>query len=69
METFSALLAIFAGNSPVPGKSPHKDQKAKKSKMVFRQTRKKDGKFMSADMKQICQFIKPLMLWLNTADL
>ena len=26
METFSALLAIFARNSPVPVKSPHKGQ-------------------------------------------
>ena len=26
METFSALLAICAGNSPVPGEFPHKDQ-------------------------------------------
>ena len=26
METFSALLAICAGNSPVPGNSPHKSQ-------------------------------------------
>ena len=26
METFSALLAICAGNSPVPVNSPHKDQ-------------------------------------------
>ena len=26
METFSALLAICAGNSPVPGNSPHKVQ-------------------------------------------
>ena len=26
MESFSALLAICAGNSPVPVKSPHKDQ-------------------------------------------
>ena len=26
METFSALLAICAGNSPVPGESPHKGQ-------------------------------------------
>ena len=26
METFSALLAICAGNSPVPVKSPHKGQ-------------------------------------------
>ena len=26
METFSALLAIFAGNSPVPGEFPHKGQ-------------------------------------------
>ena len=26
METFSALLAICAGNSPVPGNSPHKGQ-------------------------------------------
>ena len=26
MEAFSALLAIFAGNSPVPGDSPHKGQ-------------------------------------------
>ena len=26
METFSALLALFAGNSPVPVKSPHKGQ-------------------------------------------
>ena len=26
METFSALLAICAGNSPVPGKSPRKGQ-------------------------------------------
>ena len=26
METFSALLAVCAGNSPVPMKSPHKDQ-------------------------------------------
>ena len=25
-ETFSALLAICAGNSPVPGEFPHKDQ-------------------------------------------
>ena len=23
METFSALLAIFEGNSPAPGNSPH----------------------------------------------
>ena len=27
METFSALLAICAGNSPVPVNSPHKDQR------------------------------------------
>ena len=26
METFSALLALCAGNSPVTGESPHKDQ-------------------------------------------
>ena len=26
METFSALLVICAGNSPVPVNSPHKDQ-------------------------------------------
>ena len=26
METFSALLAICAGNSPVPGEFPHKGQ-------------------------------------------
>ena len=26
METFSALLALCAGNSPVPVNSPHKDQ-------------------------------------------
>ena len=26
METFSALLAICAGNSPVRGESPHKGQ-------------------------------------------
>ena len=26
METFSALLALCAGNSPVPVKSPHKGQ-------------------------------------------
>ena len=26
METFSALLAFCAGNSPVPMNSPHKDQ-------------------------------------------
>ena len=26
MEIFSALLAIFAGNSPVPGEFPHKGQ-------------------------------------------
>ena len=26
METFSALLALCAGNSPVPGNSPHKGQ-------------------------------------------
>ena len=26
METFSALLAIYAGNSPVPGEFPHKGQ-------------------------------------------
>ena len=26
METFSALLAICAGNSPVPGEFPHKDK-------------------------------------------
>ena len=26
METFSALLALCAGNSPVPGESPHKSQ-------------------------------------------
>ena len=26
METFSALLALFAGNSPVPVNSPHKGQ-------------------------------------------
>ena len=26
METFSALLALYAGNSPVPVNSPHKDQ-------------------------------------------
>ena len=26
METFSALLALYAGNSPVPVNSPHKGQ-------------------------------------------
>ena len=26
IETFSALLAICAGNSPVPGEFPHKGQ-------------------------------------------
>ena len=26
METFSALLALFAGNSPVTGEFPHKNQ-------------------------------------------